>query len=382
MGLSGAVAVVVAGVAFVLAVSVTSAQSPAPLQPTQISAEIPRAPETPFALRWGGGSLHHLKARLAAQGCIADQIWAYDEITAQWLPYSQYQASASLNRAFLDAFRDQLPAGDLYATCYDPCDFRYLDDPPDADIRCAAHPGALSAAERVDWAGGVSFGVGEPCNDDWHPLVSERILPNLPRHPSACIIRTEYCPPLVAGIAADEFESYYLRRDFRWIEREYPVNIPGAVVCIREPRDGDAVSDAALYVELHEACHLAQSWSSLAWLAPDAPLSPAADPYRSRFEESPAGLEFERITGYQIRLSRWFFRTTRDWVLPDGSPWLNVYNASPVELAAELCAERLARRLDIGSPYAGQPGILTPEITAWLDRWLILPELELLAAGE
>ena len=360
-----------------------SAAAVDPLQPTQVTAQIPRTPNTPFPLRWGGGSLHHLKARLAAMGCIADLVWAYDETSAQWRPYSQYQAPASLNRPFLDRFRDHLPAGNLYATCFDPCDFRYFDDPPDAAIPCGAHPTDLSQIERADWAGGVSFGVGEPCTEDWAPKIAERVFPNLPRHPGACVIRTQYCPPLVSGIAADEFESYYLRRaGRRWIEREYPVNTPGIVVCRRDPEAAaSAMPDAALYVELHEACHLAQSWSALAWLSPDDPLEPRLDPYRNRFEESPAGIEFERITGYQLRLSRWFFRTTRAWTLPAGSPWLDVYNASPVELAAELCAETLARRLGIGSAYTAQPGILTPEITAWLDRWLLLPEIELLAQG-
>ena len=141
----------------------------------------PKSPSrpTPFPLRWGGGSLHHLKARLATLGCIADLVWAYDETRAQWRPYSQYRTPASLNQPFHDDFREHLPAGDLYATCFDPCEFRYFDDPPDADIRCNAHPTDLSQLERADWSGGVTFGFGEPCTDDWHPTVAERILPDL-----------------------------------------------------------------------------------------------------------------------------------------------------------------------------------------------------------
>lgn len=224
-----------------------SAQSPAHIELAQVTAQIPTAPDTPFPLRWGGGSHHHLKARLATLGCIADLIWAYDETSAQWRPYSQYRAPASLNRPFLDDFREHLPAGGLYATCFDPCDFRYFDDPfddpPDAAIRCGAHPTGLSQLERADWSGGIPFGS-------------------------------------------------------------------------------------------------------------------------------------------QLSLSRWFFRTAADWLLPAGSPWLGIYNASPVELAAELCAEQLARRLGLDSQYAAsRPGILTPEITAWLDRWLLLPELRSLASG-
>ena len=365
----------VALLAIALALSTASAESPAdPLQPTQIVAEIPQTPGKTFPLQWGGGSLHHFKARLAALGCIADQIWLPGQTPDDgWRAYSQYQVPSSLNRAFLDDYREHLPAGGLYATCYDPCDFRYLDDPPGADIPCGAHPSDLSAARRADWAGGVGFGSGEPCNDDWHPLVAERVLPDLPRHPAACIIRADYCPPPITGIAAPEFESYYFRLSrFGWIQREYPVNTPGIVVCQRAAGD----EDAALFIELHEACHLAQSWSALAWLAPDRPLEPAADPYRNRFEESPAGLEFERLAGFQLRLTRWFFRTSADWLLPPASPWLRVYNASPIELAAELCAERLARRLGLDSPYAAiQPDVLTPETAAWIDRWLLLPEL-------
>ena len=378
MRLLGVVAVV-AGSACLM-ISAISAQSPpddASLQPTQITADIPATSQKIFPLRWGGGSLHHFKARLATLGCIVDLIWLHDQTSATgWRAYSQYQIPSPLNQAFLDDFRQHLPAGDLYATCYDPCDFRYDGDPPDANIRCGAHPSSFSALERREWAG-ISFGIGEPCDDDWHPLVAEYVLPGLPRHPDACIIRTDYCPPLVSGIAAPEFESYYHRLSRRrWIEREYPVNASGIIVCRQDPATGaPATPQAALFIELHEACHLAQSWSVLAWLAPDQPLQPAADPYRNRFEETPAGLEFERITGFQLRLSRWFFRTEADWLLPPGSLWLRVYNPSPIELAAELCAERLARRLGLDSPYAGiEPDVLTPEISAWLDRWLLLPD--------
>ena len=139
----------------------------------------------------------------ATLGCIADLVWAYDETSAQWRPYSQYRAPASLNQAFLDDFREHLPAGGLYATCFDPCEFRYLDDPPDAAIRCGAHPTGLSQLERADWSGGVPFGFGEPCTDDWHPTIAGRVLPNLPRHPAACVIRTPYCLSLISGTAAD-----------------------------------------------------------------------------------------------------------------------------------------------------------------------------------
>ena len=183
-------AALVATIAIAAAASAQIRADESSLQPTEITAQIPITPDTPFPLRWGGGSLHHLKARLATLGCIADLIWAYDETSAQWRPYSQYRAPTSLNQPFLDDFREHLPAGDLYATCFDPCEFRYFDDPPDAAIRCGAHPTNLSQLERADWSGGVPFGFGEPCTDDWHPTVAERVLPDLPRHPAACVIHT------------------------------------------------------------------------------------------------------------------------------------------------------------------------------------------------
>ncbi len=149
----------VALLAAILADTFASAQSPvATLQPTQIAAQIPITHDTPFPLRWGGGSLHHLKTRLATLGCIADLIWAYDETRTQWRPYSQYRAPSSLNQPFLDDFREHLPAGDLYAACFDPCDFRYFDNPPDAAIRRGPHPTNLSQLERADWSGGIRFG--------------------------------------------------------------------------------------------------------------------------------------------------------------------------------------------------------------------------------
>ena len=45
------------------------------LQPTQIVADIPEEYDTMFDLHWGGGSLYHLKGRLATMGCTVNAIW-------------------------------------------------------------------------------------------------------------------------------------------------------------------------------------------------------------------------------------------------------------------------------------------------------------------
>ena len=69
-------AIVAVGAALLIT-AISDAQSPkitTPLQPTEITDQIPITPDTPFPLRWGGGSLHHLKARHATLGCIADLI--------------------------------------------------------------------------------------------------------------------------------------------------------------------------------------------------------------------------------------------------------------------------------------------------------------------
>ena len=61
------------------------AEPAAALQPTEVAAEIPDGYGELFPLEWGGGSLLHLKGRLATMGCIADTIWVWDQ--NKWHPY-------------------------------------------------------------------------------------------------------------------------------------------------------------------------------------------------------------------------------------------------------------------------------------------------------
>ena len=94
------------------------------LQPTEVIAEIPEAYNEIFELQWGGGSLYQLKGRLATMGCIADTIWVHDN--DKWHPYNQYQIPSTLNEQFITQYAQLIPAGTLYASCYDICDFDYI----------------------------------------------------------------------------------------------------------------------------------------------------------------------------------------------------------------------------------------------------------------
>ena len=102
----------------------TNAQTPS-LQPTQIITEqdIPKQYNQVFQMEWGGGSLLHLKGRLATMGCIADTIWVYDN--NQWHPYNQYQVPHTLDiiQSFKNQYSDYIPPTTIYADCTNICEF-------------------------------------------------------------------------------------------------------------------------------------------------------------------------------------------------------------------------------------------------------------------
>ena len=106
------------------------------IQPTQVIADIPQEYNEVFSLQWGGGSLYQLKQRLATMSCIVDTIWVYDN--NQWNPYNQYQVPSTLtpNINFKNNYSKFIPAGTLYASCYDICEFNYRNPPKTTNPRC------------------------------------------------------------------------------------------------------------------------------------------------------------------------------------------------------------------------------------------------------
>ena len=93
------------------------------LQPTQIVADIPEGYDQLFPLRWGGGSLFHLKGRLATMGCVANTLFMYHD--ERWWAYNQYQIPQShqTNQEFLEAYAGFVPPTTLWANCYRICEF-------------------------------------------------------------------------------------------------------------------------------------------------------------------------------------------------------------------------------------------------------------------
>ena len=95
------------------------------LQPTQIVAEIPEEYDTMFELQWGGGSLLHLKGRLATMGCIANNISFSDLTTNIRHTYNQYNTRSidPTNQQFVQTSEAYIPAGAMRADCYRICEF-------------------------------------------------------------------------------------------------------------------------------------------------------------------------------------------------------------------------------------------------------------------
>ena len=94
------------------------------LQPTQIVADIAEEYNTLFELQWGGGSLLHLKGRLATMGCVANNISFTDPATDTQYTYNQYNSRSTdpQNQQFVQAFKTYIPAGTLQADCFNICD--------------------------------------------------------------------------------------------------------------------------------------------------------------------------------------------------------------------------------------------------------------------
>ena len=89
----------------------------AALQPVELTADIPEGYEVLFPLEWGGGSLSHLKGRLAMMGCALDNLWLFDD--GRWHPYSQYSVPQDVFfvQDFIQAYAEYVPAGMMYASC-------------------------------------------------------------------------------------------------------------------------------------------------------------------------------------------------------------------------------------------------------------------------
>ena len=340
------------------------------LQPTQIVAEIPEEYDTLFDLQWGGGSLLHLKGRLATMGCIANNISFSDPTTSIQHTYNQYNTRSTdpMNQQFTQTFERYVPAGAMQADCYNICEFK--------DERCFSPEETREYYDNQDFSNyDDTFDVRDrPCTDDFHPTVKEKILPILPIHPNTCIIRSKRGPGNnTAGFAIGD-----------------SINLPPAVVIFEGNHYyrswTNEHNDILLHIEIHELCHVNQQWHWIQSLALDKPIDYSYNK-AWRYFGNVHGKEFTRIVEYDTVISN---------NVPLDSPYRDIYGYRlRIELPAELCALHLLNKVGANSQYNyskwsryrdrfiripvrdfDTSPYLTPEIIEWLETYMILPDIE------
>ena len=325
------------------------------LKPTQVVAEIPEGYNELFEFQWGGGSLLHLKGRLATMGCMINTIWFYGN--DQWNTYNQYnvpQDNPAIQQ-FKQQYEQFIPAGTLWANCYNVCEFF-------GETQCKPF-------EDI-WAyryGGIPKDT--PCNDDFDVRVKAQVLPRMPQYPPTCIIKT--IKPRFSNVGGYVYTA----------SADIPVIVVYADV---EPRNDEYLNVVWLKAEIHEICHTTQHWNWLQQLSPNTEHSVSYGPH---FRES-YGKEFIDLIGFVEK-------SPNNWSIPSDSIYKNLYHSSPTELSAELCSMYLLDAMGEPSNYEYERYVrsangfikltqkrnfnistyLTPEIREWLETYMILPDV-------
>ena len=347
-------------------ISADDGSEEAALQPTQVAAEIPDGYGELFPLEWGGGSLLHLKGRLATMGCIADTIWVYDN--NQWHPYNQYQVPHTLDiiQSFKNQYSDYIPPTTIYADCTNICEFN--------DNRCI--PFHEMREQNNNYEDRPLFVTplteDDSCTRNFNPKVTTQVLPTLPARPDACMVtKSKNTGGGVAGVAPG-----------------LPLNTTPFFVVYDEStsyRTPTEHSDILLKSEIHELCHINQNWHWVQQLTHNASIRYKPLTY---FYASPHGQTFIHMVGYQRN-------TGGTWTLPQNSVYRDIYSKEPTELAAELCSMYLLDRMGERSNYdyerynnderyweeipirnTNLSKYLTPDITEWLETHMILPNID------
>ena len=341
------------------------AEAEAALQPTQVAAEIPDGDGELFPLEWGGGSLLHLKGRLATMGCIADTIWVWDQ--NNWHPYNQYQAPHSLQviQDFKKNYSEHIPPTTIYADCTNICEFN--------DNQCISFHEMRERRNNYDNNPLFITPLTEDdsCTTDFNPKVTTQVLPTLPTRPDACIVTKKFNDG----------------KGIRGVAPILPLNTTPFVVVYDEStvyRTPTEHSDILLQSEIHELCHVNQNWHWVQQLTPGASIHYRPFTY---FYASPHGQTFIDMVGYQRN-------NGETWTLPLNSAYRDIYSKNPIELSAELCSmyllDRMGERISYDyERYNNDEGYyveipirttdvtkyLTPDIVEWLETYMILPEI-------
>ena len=336
------------------------------LAETQVVANIPSEYGEPFSLEWGGGSLYHLKGRLATMGCTVNTIMLYD--AGEWWAYNQYEVPSTLTRDFVERYAEFVPSGTLYATCFNLCEFKYIGERIE---ECD------TVAESISW--GTKSEIWPyptddtaPCTRDFSPRIVVGMLPILP------IVADRTC---ITRQPAPRHRGYY-GSGFAQFGGSAGATVPIAwwIIVIYTPDDWitssatEAVRERRLawihYVEAHELCHVNQEWHIVSGLQPDRVLREHLDDiwYISR-----AGTEF-------IALTEFSKNEDGEWHLPEGSVYEEMYNLNPEELAAELCASYVLGSAGLEEArdwIEGPPSeqYLMPEVVQWIETYVVLPKI-------
>ena len=330
------------------------------LKPTQAIAEVPEEFNELFLIQWGGGSLYHLKARLATMGCMLNTIWVYEN--REWYSYNQYNVPDQLNQPFLARFKDHIPPTTLYGTCIGICarDIEFGDLIERGECQQWEDILELWILDREDLeaSGHPTIDDDAICTDDFNPIVKEKVFSLLPVLPDTCIVRQVPKPSSFHGRA---------------------LAYTGYIVLWFEPVPHDLSEDskesrriAELSTEMHELCHMQQSY----YIIQQEKLNRIdIDIYHTD-----AYKEFMALTGFTASYDEasWAFQ------LPDNSMFKEIYSINPVELSAELCSFYILENIWEQSGYTknwhADKGVgfnpqkyLTPEVKEWLETYMVLP---------
>ena len=382
----------------------TCADQPVPqsLQPTQIVADIAEEYNTLFELQWGGGSLLHLKGRLATMGCVANNITLTDPATNTQYTYTQYNTRSTdpANQQFVQSFKAYIPAGTLQADCYNVCDISDQGCLSFEELREQKN-NFQEVFDLIANLDAINFKLPQnvSCNDDFHPQVKEHVLPYLPIHPRTCIVKL--IPFGNGNLGFGGVAISYPRLNTSPI-----VFLLGSHEFYRNKQESKVFR---LQYEIHESCHINQYWHVMQALGADIHhlyLDPHNISYvHSYFYDiSEHGREFINIIGFTNKPGidpnrqegEWRPVDEWGWDLPVDNIYRNIYSFSPLELSAELCSMYFLDKLGLESHYRYQKyyytdygkyalGInirdfdispyLNPEVVEWLETYMILPQI-------
>ena len=342
------------------------------LKPTQARAEVPTAYNELFTIQWGGGSLYHLKARLATMGCMLNTIWVYDN--NRWFSYNQYNVPHSFNQPFLNQFIDTIPATTLYGDCIDICTFDAYTGEVIRNHRCLS----FEKMKEDGWFFGFDIQDETPCTDNFHPTVKQKVFPLLAILPNTCIVHEDRRDETrgVGGIALimtitdiTPFITLYIHNNNYRSRQEFEI--------------------IKLNKEIHELCHINQGWQWVEQLKTGM-RNKDYKYFEDSFYNSPQGKEFIQLTDFILTGEDQY--GVKQWKLPTNSIYRDIYHINPSELSAELCTMYIMDKIGERSKYDYQrynrhinlydrvpirntdlSKYLTPEIVEWLEKYMVLP---------